>query len=227
MNDPISAEDMFQQDMDVDVTWGTSMLTRMADGIPKQSFTFEEHTLRQESRFPFQLDKRFNVRDGEDTPPMQIDDYSSSFQPSTDRQGSHIQPSIEMCYLEQLENLKQKISFEELAFDLLVNPSEPMAFQDKTNGSQQGFDPIVEGNLSMYLLQSMFPPSSMQSNQAQVVNTSNNPDVQGTPQTPSDSSQDAPLDDIDDDILSPLSPVMSDDMYYFAMRESEGLNEFF
>lgn len=214
----------------MDVTWGTSTLACIANGFPKQAFTFDEHTLRQESRLPFHLDKRFNVRNGEDSSPMHIDDYYTSFQPPTVRQRS-----IEMHYLEQLANLKQKISLEELAFDLMVNPSEPMAFQDKTNGAsvadildgpQQGFDPIAEESLSMYLLQSMFP-TSMQPNQTSAVNASNIPDIQDAPNTPSDTSQDAPLSDIDDVILSPLSPVMSDDMYYFAMRESEGLNEFF
>ncbi|XP_031565292.1 uncharacterized protein LOC116300547 isoform X2 [Actinia tenebrosa] len=219
-NDPISAEDRFQQEMDIDDTWGTSMLARIADGIPvdKQGFTFDEHMLLQES-------------------PMHVDSYSTFFQPTTGPQRSHDQQSIEMRYLEQLASLKQKISLEELAFDLMVNQSEPAFVQDKSNGisvsdilndAQQG------ESLSMYLLQSMFSPSSMQPDQPQVVNTSNNPNVpiapvnfQDTPQTPSHSPHDASLDDIDDVSLSPLSPVMSDDMYYFAMRESEDLNDFF
>lgn len=251
-NEPITDDDIFQQAIAMDMTWNASLLAEIPpDGLPvaqevgNQNSAYDGHSC-EEPRFPFQIDKRFNFKVAEDQPPNQqmIDNFTTSFQPITNPQQPHDQQPIEMSYLDQLSSLEQNVSFDQLAFDFVFNQPKLLPYQDKTNtppgdalNTPQQDYPISEESLPMYLLHSVFPPSPVQPEHAQQVNASISSnyhekntalatEFQDIPLTLSDDdSQDTPVDEIDDVILSPLSPFMSDDMYYFAMRESEGLSD--
>lgn len=130
------------------------------------------------------------------------------------------QQPINVEVLEQLCDQQQNASFEQLALDLMMNPPRTVLQEPHHDVNLQ-----PENDLTLNLLRSLFlqypPMNSLHHNEE-----SNTLDMPPTPPD-SNSSHCSPLDDIDDETLNPLSPFMTDDLYDYAMADSNGLEDLF
>lgn len=213
-----TAEDLIQQAMTMDVSWDASLFTQFPNGfsdvsVNQQPTICADKVLGLQPRLPFQIEELFNV----DVPGH----HQQHLHNNVPRKQSRDQQSTDDLG-EQPTHLNA--TFEQLALDLILNPPKPLPQQVNNN--------TTEESSPFHFLRSLFaqyPPQNTLQPISNGHDETMTTDSQALPPTPSDSdsSHDSPLDDIDDETLNPLSPFMSDDMYYYAMTESQDLTNLF
>ncbi|KAK3742290.1 hypothetical protein QZH41_013104 [Actinostola sp. cb2023] len=228
-----TADDLIQQAMDMDASWFSDGLPVAPIPIPlsDQSLSRGDEVLGQKSQFQFQLDERFNPDTLEGQQHMH-NNVPGSLQSFAREQSRDQQQPIDVDFWGQVNDLQQNVPFEQLALDLMLNPPMQLPREINNNAELQKEFPMTEENLPFCVLRSLFsqyPPQNTPQpigNEQYETMATNTQDFPPTP-SDSDSSQGSPLDDIDDVTLNPLSPFMSDDMYYYTMTETQGLADFF